>query len=76
MDPSVTPPPPPPGLIAGVEVISAIFFVLVLSTLWPQLRILHRTGLSRWWFLLAFIPIVNLIAIWVLAYVRWPIDDK
>jgi hypothetical protein len=38
---------------------------------------LYRTGRSRWWSVLAIIPIVNLIALWTLAYVRWPaIDDR
>ncbi len=35
-------------------------------------RILHRTGYSGWWSLLAFIPIVNVIALWRFAKARWP----
>jgi predicted PurR-regulated permease PerM len=50
---------------------------IVLATfLIPIQEILHRTGHSRWWCLLMFVPLVNWIGLWVLAYVRWPAVDK
>jgi hypothetical protein len=33
---------------------------------------LHRAGRSRWWTILAFVPLVNLIGLWVFAFTRWP----
>jgi len=42
----------------------------------PFVRILRRVGLSRWWSVLTITPMVNLIGLWTLAYMRWPaIDD-
>lgn len=38
----------------------------------PIANILHRAGRSRWWAILAFIPFVNLIGLWVFAFARWP----
>jgi hypothetical protein len=38
----------------------------------PVSNILHRAGRSRWWTILAFIPLVNLICLWVFAFTRWP----
>jgi hypothetical protein len=35
-------------------------------------NILHRAGRSRWWTILAFIPLLNLIGLWVFAFTRWP----
>jgi hypothetical protein len=29
-------------------------------------------GRSRWWTILAFVPLVNLISLWVFAFTRWP----
>ena len=29
-------------------------------------------GRSRWWTILAFVPLVNLIGLWVFAFTRWP----
>jgi hypothetical protein len=34
--------------------------------------ILHRAGRSRWWTILAFVPLINLIGLWVFAFTRWP----
>ena len=42
----------------------------------PFARIVRRVGLSRWWSVLTIIPMINLIGLWTLAYMRWPtIDD-
>jgi hypothetical protein len=51
-----------------------IFFVVVLST--PISRILTRIGYSKWWTIVYFIPFVNIVGIWILAYSRWPAVDR
>jgi uncharacterized membrane protein YhaH (DUF805 family) len=38
----------------------------------PVWRILRRIGISGWWSLLALVPVVNVIALWALAFIRWP----
>ncbi|MFJ2991986.1 hypothetical protein [Pandoraea sp. NPDC087047] len=38
----------------------------------PVWRILGRLGLSPWLTILAFIPIVNIISLWLLSYANWP----
>jgi uncharacterized membrane protein YhaH (DUF805 family) len=38
-------------------------------------RVLRRAGFSRWWALLVLVPVVNLIGLWLFAYVRWPAVD-
>jgi uncharacterized membrane protein YhaH (DUF805 family) len=39
-------------------------------------RVLRRAGFSRWWALLVLVPVVNLIGLWLFAYVRWPAIDR
>jgi hypothetical protein len=39
---------------------------------YPVVRILNRVGYSPWWVIIAFVPIVNLIGLWVLSFVHWP----
>lgn len=52
-----------------------IFFVVfVLAVAYPIGRILKRLGFSPLWSLLAFIPLVNLLALWVVALTEWPVD--
>jgi hypothetical protein len=39
--------------------------------------VLVRAGRSPLWSVLLLIPVVQLIAVWIFAFVRWPrIDDK
>ena len=47
----------------GLFVIS---FIVALSI--PISRILTRIGYSKWWTIVYFIPFVNIIGIWILAY--------
>ena len=49
-----------------------IFVVMVAIILYPIGRILRRLGFSPFWSLLVFIPLVNLISLWVLAFSEWP----
>ena len=42
----------------------------------PLARILNRTGHSGWWALLYFVPVANLIGLWVWAYKKWTIDER
>jgi hypothetical protein len=44
----------------------------VLAIVIPFGQLLRRTGFSRWWLLLAFLPIINVVALWVFAYIKWP----
>jgi hypothetical protein len=53
-----------------------IFFaVMAAILLYPIGRILGRIGFSPFWSIVAFIPVINLIGLWVLAFVDWPRRD-
>ncbi len=41
----------------------------------PLVRILRRVGLSRWWVLLFFVPLLNLVGLWLLAWGKWPAEQ-
>ena len=49
-----------------------IFIIVVAVVLYPVGRILSRIGFSPLWSVLVFVPLVNLIALWVLASIDWP----
>ena len=57
----------PHVVIAGLTlaVMTIVFAV-------PGAIILRRLGFSRWWVILAMLPYVNIVGLWVLAFVRWP----
>jgi uncharacterized membrane protein YhaH (DUF805 family) len=66
-----TTPEPYGGIFGFLPII-----IILLLTLPPVARILRRTGYSRWSCLLALIPLVNYIGLWILAYIRWPAVNK
>lgn len=51
-----------------------IVILVLLLPGYPIARILGRLGFSKWWVIVAFITPFNLIALWVLAYARWPAE--
>jgi len=48
-----------------------LVFVFILNT-WMNILILRKAGYSLWWLLVTFIPIANIIIIWVFAFSDWP----
>ena len=51
-----------------------IFLLMGFLVVFPTWRILHRVGLPGPLGLLALVPFLNLLMLWVFALVRWPID--
>jgi uncharacterized membrane protein YhaH (DUF805 family) len=52
------------GVIA-IIIVLAIYFV-------PILMIIRKAGYSGWWILILFVPLVNIIMLWVFAFASWP----
>jgi hypothetical protein len=52
------------GVIA-IVIVLAIYFV-------PILMIIRKAGYNGWWILILFVPLVNLIMLWVFAFASWP----
>jgi uncharacterized membrane protein YraQ (UPF0718 family) len=41
----------------------------------PIAKILGRAGLNKWWTIAFLVPFLNLVALWIFAYARWPAVD-
>lgn len=50
--------------------------IVLVAVLVPVGRILGRAGFSPWWCVLAVVPIVGLIGLWIFAFVAWPSVDQ
>ena len=50
----------------GGALVFAIVFVV------PTWRIVSKAGYSGAWSLFAFVPIINVIMLWVFAFSNWP----
>lgn len=51
-----------------------IVIAWIIGVGWPIAKIMKRIGFSGWWAALAFVPLANIIGLWVLAVTRWPRD--
>ncbi len=53
-----------------------IFFLLAAAfaifILWLCTKILDKAGLHKAWVICLFIPIVNIIMLWIFAFTHWP----
>jgi hypothetical protein len=49
-----------------------MFAVVAVLLIYPTGRILMRMGLSPFWAVLAFVPLLNVLGLWILAFMAWP----
>jgi hypothetical protein len=49
-----------------------ILALVAAVVIWPFSRVFSRAGYSPWFGLVMVIPLVNLIALWMFAYAKWP----
>ena len=54
----------------------SVITAFVILTAIPLTRILNRTGFSGWWCILMYIPILNLVGLWMFAFADWPAFDR
>jgi hypothetical protein len=60
----------PPEWHWVMAIIMPVLMIVLVGV--PVANILHRAGRSRWWTILVFIPLLNLIGLWAFAFARWP----
>lgn len=48
------------------------FVLLAAVVIYPIGRILARLGYSPFWSILAFVPVANLVGLWIVALREWP----
>jgi hypothetical protein len=56
----------------GFGIRELVILITVALIGWPYCRVVSRLGFSPWLGLLVFVPIVNIIALWLFAYASWP----
>ena len=64
------------GFVESPSLATLLGLVLLAVPLLMIGRVLRRAGFSPWWALLVLVPLVNLVALWVFAYMRWPSIDR
>jgi hypothetical protein len=57
-------------------VIISVILSIVIVPVWLMGKILAKAGFSAWFSLISFVPIVNVIALWIFAFIPWPNGDQ
>ena len=52
--------------------IIVLFFIVLFQ--WPFWRIVRKAGFPGALSLLLLVPIVNVVVIWVFAFIKWPVE--
>lgn len=59
---------------SGLALVITLVFAVIMII--PYVMIVRKAGYSGWWVLVLFVPLVNLIMLWVFALARWPVEDR
>jgi hypothetical protein len=59
-----------PGMYGPLHWLLFVAFVVVV--VYPIGRILRRIGFSPLWSVLVFVPVLNVLGVWILAFTDWP----
>lgn len=51
------------------------FAPFLVFVIWISSRVFRKAGHSGLWSLLLLLPGVNVVVVWVFAFVRWPVLD-
>jgi len=63
-----------PAAQAGAVVFGLIFIAIVFSiVLLPLFFIVKKAGYSPWWTLVIFVPLLDIVAIYLFAFLDWPV---
>ena len=59
------------GPIGLPEIILILMICLIF--VWPFWKIFQKAGYPGWYFIVLFIPVVSLIALFYFAFAEWPV---
>ncbi|MEO0914485.1 MAG: hypothetical protein AAFY59_16125 [Pseudomonadota bacterium] len=57
-----------------LQIILVIVFIVI--AIIPYWKIWSRSGHSGWWSLLMLVPLLNIVMLWVIAFKRWPAEER
>lgn len=61
------------GEISIFHWLIVVVYIAVLAV--PIAKILSKAGYSGWWTIAAFVPLLNLVLLYVFAFSRWPREN-
>jgi hypothetical protein len=62
------------GGMGGLGILLAVIVYFCILGI-PIMQVLRRAGYSRAWILIMFVPLLNIIFLWIFAFKRWPVEE-
>ena len=59
-----------------VLILLVIILVIILVPLLIYRPLAKKAGFSGWWALVCWIPFVNIVVLWVFAFIEWPVEKS
>ena len=50
-----------------------VVIIYLFVFMFPTAKIVKKAGYTGWWCIVAVVPLLNLIMLWVFAFASWPI---
>jgi hypothetical protein len=58
------------AIFYSLGLIALIIFLIMYFI--PLTQIVRKAGYSGWWVLVLFVPLLNMVMLWVFAFASWP----
>jgi hypothetical protein len=59
--------------MGSMSIVHWVIIVVILANyVIPIVKIIQKGGYSGWWCILMFIPVINVIFLWIFTFARWP----
>jgi hypothetical protein len=60
------------GLMSNIGVEELLIWLLFALCIWPWWRVFSKAGYPGWYALSQVVPVLNLVALFYLAFAEWP----
>ncbi len=64
--------------MGGIGIWQLIIFLIIIAipTVLIFSRVVKKAGFSGWWSVVLIVPLLNLIMVWVFAFMEWPAEKS
>ena len=65
-------------ITGGIDIwrLIIILIIIAIPTVLIFRPVVKKAGFSRWWSLVLIVPLINLIMVWVFAFMEWPAEKS
>ena len=62
--------------VGAIAVLVLVYVAVIGLSIWATVRIIQKAGYSGWWALMGFVPIANIVMVFLFAFKEWPVRQE